>query len=200
MTGFPDTFRRHPRDLLLRAYGEGPRRLRDAVAGLTPDELMARPDPERWSVAEIVHHVADAELVGACRFRRALSEPGGVLAEYDPDRWATALGYGDRPVEELDAALDGVEAARGLTARLLDRAPESAWSETSRHGEWGELTLRQILELYADHVERHVVRIDQIRGALGRPRSGAGGPLFPEPLYPLPASSEEAGRMEEAGR
>jgi len=68
-----------------------------------------------------------------------------------------------------------------VSGSLFARAPEAAWARTGRHAEWGEMTLRQLLELYADHGERHLSQILARREALGRPL--AMDPLLPERLY-----------------
>ena len=58
---------------------------------------------------------------------------------------------------------------RSISSRLLRRAPPGSWRSAAVHPEWGELTLRQLLELYADHGERHLEQVLDRRQRLGRP-------------------------------
>ena len=79
------------------------RRLRDVV----PEELIRRPAPEKWSVAEIVAHLADAELAMGWRLRNMLANPGVALTWWDQAVWPERLGYA-----QLDASLSaGVSGA-----------------------------------------------------------------------------------------
>src|SRR5580693_9334960 len=65
------------------------RRLRDVA----PKELTRRPAPEKWSIAEIVAHLADAELAMGWRLRNMLANPGVALTWWDEAAWAERLGY-----------------------------------------------------------------------------------------------------------
>ena len=64
------------------------RRLRDVA----PEELIRRPAPEKWSIAEIVAHLADAELAMGWRLRNMLANPGVALTWWDQAVWA-AVSY-----------------------------------------------------------------------------------------------------------
>src|SRR6202451_3675673 len=65
------------------------RRLRDVA----PEALIRRPAPEKWSIAEIVAHLADAELAMGWRLRNMLANPGVALTWWDEAAWAERLGY-----------------------------------------------------------------------------------------------------------
>ena len=88
---------------LLADFQAGPGLLTDAVGGLTAEQLTATPVPERWSVQQVVCHIADFELVNADRVRRVLAEENPTLADGDPALFASALKYDQRDVaKELD--------------------------------------------------------------------------------------------------
>jgi hypothetical protein len=167
--GFPDVYREIPTGRLLDAYEAAPERLDLALDGLDESDLHKRPFPGKWSVQEIVCHVADSETCAALRFRLALAEPGAALPAYDQDRFASGLGYGTFDGELFDATRTLFRSLRGISTRLLRSAARAAWDNTGRHREWGEVTLRQLLELYADHGERHLEQILDRRAALGKP-------------------------------
>lgn len=178
-TTFPDVLEDLPTATLLQAYAEGPRRIRDALAGLTDGQLTAHPIPGKWSIAEIVFHLADAEIMGAARVRQAVAESGAVAAVYDQDCWADGLRYGTRDRAALDEALDLFELLRRTTTPLFR---EGGGSRTVMHAGWGgQITLRQLLELYADHSERHLAQILERRRLQGVPL--AMEPLVADRLY-----------------
>jgi len=165
---FPD-YSVYPIPRLLEAYEAGPERLRRAIDGLSEEQLRTRSrGDETWSAHEIVLHVADSELVGAVRFRKVLAEPIGILPGYDQDLWAKHLAYRDRDSAEREAALALFAALRRGVAAKLARATPDDWQRCGLHPDYGPLTLRNLLELYADHAERHVEQILAIRERLGR--------------------------------
>jgi hypothetical protein len=94
------------------------RRLRDVA----PAELIRRPAPEKWSIAEIVAHLADAELAMGCRLRNMLANPGVALTWWDQDVWAERLGYAQQDAS-LSAAV--FRALRESNLRLLESVPRT---------------------------------------------------------------------------
>src|SRR6202044_3044972 len=70
------------------------RRLRDVA----PEQLIRRPASEKWSIAEIVAHLADAELAMAWRLRNMLANPGVALTWWDEIVWAGSLAYARQDV------------------------------------------------------------------------------------------------------
>jgi len=180
-SGFPNVYRDVPTDRLLSVFGAAPSRIARAMEGLGPEELSARVVAGKWTIQEIVCHVADSETCGALRIRLTLAQPGGPLPAYDQDRFAAGLDYAAFDGALVAETLDLFARLRSVSGRLLSRAPGSAWSRSGRHAQWGEVTLRQLLELYADHGERHLFQILERRRALGRPL--AMDLLLPERLY-----------------
>lgn len=168
---------------LLGAFTKGPDRLRAAIAGLSEDELRARArGPRHWSAHEIVIHTADSEVQGAYRFRKVWAQPGCALPNYDQDAWARELDYlGSSTAADRENALELLVTLRRAVSPLLFRATADNWNRWGTHPEYGNVTLRNLLELYADHTERHVAQILQIREILGKP---ARLPLLlPDRLY-----------------
>jgi hypothetical protein len=166
---------------LLEAYRLAPGRLRAAVAGLGLEELRARPVAGKWSILEIALHVADSELVGAVRVRMVTAQPGVRLPGYDQDLWTVRLRHNDADAALLEETLALFAHLRAITGRILAAARGDDWAATGTHPEYGELTLRNLLELYADHGERHLEQILERRARLGR---GMEMPiLLPKRLY-----------------
>lgn len=169
VVSFPATYAEHSTAHLLSIYRRGPERLRVVLGHLTMDELRARPRPNKWSILEIAAHVADSELTGAFRFRLAFAQPGSALPFYDQDAWAEQLAYRRLDEAGLERTLRTFELLRESSGSILERLTPDDWQRSATHAEFGSVTLRNLLELYADHVERHIGQILALRELLGKP-------------------------------
>lgn len=150
---------------LLERYLAGPAKLREALAGLTEENLRYKYDPKKWSAKEIAIHVADMDLVASFRMKRIIAEPDARYPGVDQDLWAVGLGYQDRAMEP---ALRLLEAVRAEMGDVLADLPAEAWSRKGLHTEAGEQTLRGVLDVYTRHLESHVGQIMAIRERLGK--------------------------------
>lgn len=150
---------------LLGRYLAGPAMLREALAGLTADDLRFKYDPAKWSAKEIAIHVADMDMVSAFRMKRVISEPGARYPGVDQDLWAGGLGYQDRDVEP---SLRLLETVRKEMAAILGAIPLDAWDHRGVHDSAGEQTLRGLVEGYTQHLETHTEQIWAIRRRLGK--------------------------------
>ena len=168
---------------LLEAFECGADRMRQAVDGLDENELRERPRGQgTWSIQEVVMHTTDSELQGVYRMRKAFAEPGAHFPMYDQDAWATQLTYQKASAADREISLRSLAQLRELVLPVLRSASERDWVERNGvHPEFGLLTLRNLLELYADHTERHAEQILRMRAMLGKPRVIPS--LLPERLY-----------------
>jgi len=169
MSNFPTQYNYIPNQKLLDVFLAGPKRLELAMEGLPADDWSAHPRPGKWSIQEIVLHLADAEIMGGARFRTALAEPGGRFVVYDQDTWASELGYVHASKRDVCDARLLFAALRRSTGALLLALPPDAWHRSGTHPEWGTLTVRQLLMLFSDHSERHIEQILRLRSLLGNP-------------------------------
>src|SRR4051794_23399337 len=108
---------------LIEQYRDGPRQLRQAVTGLSREQLLTRPIAGQWSTLEVVAHLADFEPILADRMKRVIAEEKPALIGADENRFAAALGYHERDVQE---ELTIIESTRSQLARILRSLPESA--------------------------------------------------------------------------
>lgn len=168
---------------LVARYRAGYPALLESLAGHLPDELDWRPSPEAWSVRDVVHHLEDAELTGAVRLRRLLTEEAPFLPAFDEEVYRRRLGYAARPIEP---ALDSVRAAHATTAEILDRLSAADWMRSGTHSEEGEYSLERWLLFHAAHTHEHAAQIRQLRLArMGRvaspsaPSAAPGSPVRP---------------------
>src|SRR5262245_56797405 len=121
------------RELLIAQYKDGYRVVAEALVKITPEELDANPAPGKWTARELVHHLGDAEMTAAIRFRLLVAEDRPAIKGYDQDRFAQRLHY-DRPYE---TSLEAFRAARGATAELMGCLTEAEWLREGTHTEVG---------------------------------------------------------------
>ena len=139
---------------------ELPARLRERVSGLTDQQLTTHFQPNEWTVAQNVHHLADSHMNSFVRIRLILTEERPALKPYDQDLWATLADSGTAALEESLSILDGLHRR---WVRLFESLDEAAWRRSGLHPENGEVTIEDMLQIYAAHGQGH---IDQIGRAL----------------------------------
>jgi uncharacterized damage-inducible protein DinB len=151
---------------LIEDYLAGARDLRRAVAGMSTEQLRARPVAGKWSTLEVVCHLADFDPILADRMKRIIAEDRPQMLGADEQRFAAALAYHDRDVEE-ELAL--VERTRAQMARILRTLNPEALQRVGVHNERGPLTLQQLLEVTIKHIPHHLKFVAEKRKALGLP-------------------------------
>jgi uncharacterized damage-inducible protein DinB len=151
---------------LIDRYEAGAESLRQAVAGLTRDDLLARPGPGAWSIQELVVHVVDSDCVAADRMKRVIAEENPPLVAFDESRWAAELFPHE---QSLDDALQIFVAGRRQMTRILRRLPVAAFQRTGVHNERGLVTLEQIVQTFVQHLEHHLKFLHEKRERLGKP-------------------------------
>lgn len=164
---FPAALSAISNDRLIEAYRDAPARLARALDGVREEDLRTRAIPGKWAIQEIALHVADSELVGAVRVRKVLAEKRPELPGYNQELFATGLDYIGRDAAFRRAALHGFRNLRETTGAFFDSAAPGDWKREGIHPIFGALTLRQLLEMYADHGERHIGQILELRRRLG---------------------------------
>jgi len=145
---------------LLERYRRGPELLAVVLTGVFGEEEDFVPAPGKWSIRQIVAHLADSEMVAAHRFRQVIAEDNPTLVPYDQDAWAQNLDYARRKPKQ---SLESFRRMRTENYELLKDLPETAYQRTGNHLERGVMTLRQMIELYAQHAESHAQQLQEIR-------------------------------------
>ena len=103
----------------MKVQANTPKRLERLVKGVSAAKVRKRPAPDRWSVAEILAHLADAEIVIELRMRLILGSPGARIQPFDQDSWVTALHYEKRdPRKDMSQQRALREANLALLKRL----------------------------------------------------------------------------------
>ena len=147
---------------LLERYRRGPELVALVLTGVFGEEEDFARAPGKWSVRQIVAHLADAELVGAHRFRQVLAEENPTIIAFDQDAWTRNLDYARRKPKQ---SLETFRRLRAENYDLLKDQPESAYERTGNHTVNGRMSLRQMLEGYAQHAESHARQLQEIREA-----------------------------------
>lgn len=145
----------------LEAADKSPKQIAAAVSGLPDKTLRYKPSPEKWSILEILGHLADIEIVYAHRFRQMLADKKPVIAPVDQDAWAQNLGYMEIPAPEL-IALYGLN--RHHTLRLLRRIKPVDLEKTAFHPELEhDVTVAHYVEKLSTHGTSHLQQIERLK-------------------------------------
>jgi hypothetical protein len=138
---------------------ETPKRLRALTSGVGAKALAYSPAPDRWSSAQILAHLADAEIVAAWRLRSVLARDGVELQAFDQNTWASAFHY-----EQADPAesLALFEALRASNLSLLRRVDRTLHQNVGLHQERGKESVTHIVRMYAGHDVNHLGQIERL--------------------------------------
>ena len=143
----------------LEVLGSTPARIGQLIAGRPTGDLMRSPGEGRWSIAQILSHLADSELVFGYRIRIVLSEPGRTIEAYDQEAWvATQRAEGSDPFESL--AL--FTALRLANVRLLRRLTSEERERFGTHAERGRESIWHMTTLDAGHDRNHLTQIERL--------------------------------------
>jgi uncharacterized damage-inducible protein DinB len=148
----------------IASYESGPAKLRAACAGLTDAQLNTRIGPGEWSIMENAVHLLDSDLASTHRKRRIVAEENPLLIAYDENAFIARLPSAQANIAEV---LDTFEANRRFTARWLRTLPSEAFARTGIHTQRGKVTLLQVVEIYANHVDHHLKFVMEKRRNLG---------------------------------
>jgi hypothetical protein len=143
----------------LKLATAAPARIAKLLKGKDRKRLMQRPAPGKWSVAEILAHLADAELAIGWRLRQILADDGVALQAFDQDAWASTFNYAKRDPHNSMAAWATIRAANVL---LLKAVPRKLWDNYGMHAERGRETVTHMIRLFAGHDLNHEMQIARI--------------------------------------
>jgi hypothetical protein len=141
-------------------------RLRKAVAGLSRDDLIARPGPGKWSILEVVLHLTDSDAISIDRMKRILTEDNPSLLYADETAYVDRLFSHDQSLED---ALTLFEVGRRQFARVLRKLPDEAFKRRGTHNRRGPVTVGHMVEDYVGHVDHHLKFLYEKRAKLGKP-------------------------------
>jgi hypothetical protein len=153
---------------LLDRFRAGGGRIAELIAGASTAQMDWTPAPGKWTIRQILCHLADTELVAGDRIRRLLAEDNPTLISFDQDAWAANLDYHRR---DTTTAVETFRLMRAGHAELLRDLPADAWNRSGSHTERGRVTLLDTMHTHARHVESHASQIESILLAYGQPKA-----------------------------
>ncbi|MEO8055476.1 MAG: DinB family protein [Acidobacteriota bacterium] len=172
------------------AMAEAPDLLRRLVRGLSEKQLATKPAPGKWSIREIVAHLADNEVILGSRYRFIAAMDRPPLPGFDQDAFVANLGVGKAATGDL---LDDFAMARAVNIGLLERVGDAAWERVGIHAERGEESLGRLVTMYAGHDRIHLMQVETIRTGLF-PKAGRKAKRKAAPRKPAKKSSAKAKR------
>jgi hypothetical protein len=152
------------RQAFIREIAALPSQLTAVVTGLTPDQLRHPYREEGWSVAQVVHHLADSHLNAYVRFKLAVTADNPTVVGYDEAAWAQLP---DAAATGLGGSLAILGGLHGRWVSLLESLPPEAFARTFNHSVLGPVELDRALALYAWHGRHHVAHITGLRTRQG---------------------------------
>jgi hypothetical protein len=143
----------------LKTQSATPKTLESLLKRAPASKLRKRPAPDKWSVAEILAHLADTEIVVGWRIRSILGAPGTAIQAFDQDAWAAAGNYAKRDPRK---SIEQFRAVREANLALYKSLSPEQWKHFGLHAERGEESLQRILHMMAGHDINHILQIERI--------------------------------------
>lgn len=162
-----ETVQQYSQRILANAQGQDPIKVQSAtpkklarlIAGVPAGELRKRPAPEKWSVAEILAHLADVEIVIGWRMRSILGAPGTPVQAYDQNAWVIAGHYEKRDPRK---SIELQRTVREANLALLKSLSPEQWKHFGQHAERGQESIEHIVRMVAGHDINHIRQIESI--------------------------------------
>ena len=154
----------------LQVQGETAKKLAKLIKPLSKKQLSARPEPGKWSIAEILAHLVDAEIVGSWRMRLIIGSDGVPIQAFDQDVWAETFDYAGC---DTKVSLEIFRVLRENNLRMLKALPKNLWENHGMHSERGRETVAHLVRMFAGHDLNHLAQVEKIAKAGGSKRKKA---------------------------
>jgi DinB superfamily len=135
------------------------KRLERLIKGAPTAKLRKRPAPDKWSVNEILAHLAETEIVGSFRMRMILGAPGTPIPAFDQDAWVISGHYEKRDPRK---SFEQFRVLREANLGLLKSLTPEQWKHYGMHSERGQETIEQVVKMFAGHDLNHIAQIENI--------------------------------------
>ena len=162
-----ETAQQYTQRILANVEGQDPIKLQSAttkklarlVKGIPTAKLRKRPAPDKWSVAEILAHLADVEIVIGWRVRSILGAPGTPVQAYDQNAWVIAGHYEKRDPRK---SIELHRVVREANLALFKSLSPDQWKHYGQHAERGQESIEHIVRMVAGHDINHIHQIERI--------------------------------------
>jgi DinB superfamily len=155
-------------DGIIAKYRRQADEMEGVLSNCPADAVVWPPAVGRWSILEIAAHLADAELLASARIRRIITQDHPEMRGYKQELWAQSLAYGRQKIEAMSARF---VVLRRENAALIEMIGEEVWRLKGRHDEYGELSLRELIEDYITHTAKHLDQMRTAAVAYSKPQS-----------------------------
>jgi uncharacterized damage-inducible protein DinB len=150
---------------LIEAIASTPGNLRQAVSGLSAEQMATPYREGGWTVSQLVHHVAESHMQAYSRCKFALTEEKPIIKPYDEAKWAETPDVAATPAE---VSLSLLEALQERWVNLLRGLSDEQMQRAFFHPEHGRLiTIERMLDMYAWHGRHHVAHVTKLRDRNG---------------------------------
>jgi hypothetical protein len=140
--------------------------LRRTVEAIPAALLDQRPQPEEWSVIEILVHVRNVVmLVYGMRIRQLLFQDEPVFANYEEEHHLLSASKNQMSAAEI---LEMIETDHQQTVRLLKALPEQEWQRQGYHPEFGAMSVEFLARRFIQHAADHTQQIAHTRNEIDR--------------------------------
>jgi uncharacterized damage-inducible protein DinB len=143
----------------IKLQGATNKKLARLIKGRSTAKLRKRPAPDKWSIAEILAHLADAEIVVGWRMRLILGAPGTPIAAFDQNAWASSGHYEKRDPRK---SVELHRVVREANLALLKSLTPEQWKQYGQHAERGQESIEHIVQMMAGHDRNHLQQIERM--------------------------------------
>lgn len=143
----------------LRVQQETAKKLQKLIKPLSKKQLTTPPEPGKWSIAEVLAHLADAELVGGWRYRSIAGQSGAPVQAYNQEVWADIFDYSNC---DPKVSLETFRQLRENNLRMLKALPKDLWQNYGMHEERGKESISHLVGMFAGHDLNHLAQIEKI--------------------------------------
>ncbi|MFC9709049.1 YfiT family bacillithiol transferase [Paenibacillus sp. NPDC056933] len=148
------------RKQLIESIDEIPNKLRQVIDGLDVEQLTTSYRPGGWTLQQVVHHLADAEMNAYIRFKRGLTEEQPLAGTFREDLWAELIDYKDTPIETSILLL---EALHNRFKMLLVKMKPTDFARLVASPTHGTMTLDIAIQRFLWHAQHHIAQISSFR-------------------------------------
>ena len=152
-------------EAMILEYIRGGNTPKKAISNLTLSQMRAKPSCGGWTIAEIVLHLMDSDLILADRMKRVIAESEPTLIGFNESLFARNLFY---QMLDPQAAADLFMRNRRLMAEILKRLSDEHFQRTGMHNERGRISLRELLSMAIAHLDHHMVFLNHKKRLLGK--------------------------------
>jgi uncharacterized damage-inducible protein DinB len=138
-------------------------KLKKFTRGLSKKQLSRQPEAGKWSITEILAHLADVEIVASWRMRSVVGTNGIAIQAFDQDAWASSLNYAK---QDPKRSLEVFRVLRENNLAMLKALPSETWENYGMHSERGKESIAHLTRMFAGHDTNHLMQVERIVGQL----------------------------------